>query len=414
MFRYFFLLIESTKLALSELRGNKLRTFLSLLGICIGIFCIIAVLTAVDSLNQKVSNTFNRLGSDIVFLEKIPFDKSLNVEWWRYIKRPDQNYDDFLALKKYVTSAAGIVFIVRQSDKQTEFASRSMTADIRAVTYDFDEIEQLDFRSGRYFNQTESQLGKDIVILGGKVAEELFGSLDPIGREVKVDKRKMRVIGVLNVRGEDMIGDGYDNKVIVPFEYIRKYVNLNKTRTPRISAKPSPNASIDRLKEDMRLAIRKGRKLKPKEEDNFALNQLSIFADLLSKLFGSLNIGGWIIGAFSILVGGFGIANIMFVSVKERTKLIGIKKSIGATNFYVLYEFLVEAIVLCLIGGLLGVFLVWLATKVSAHFYTDFIFKLSTQNVTIAVILSVAIGLLAGIIPAYTASRLDPVEAMRQ
>lgn len=413
MLRYLFLLIESTKLALSELRANKLRTFLSLLGICIGIFCIIAVLTAVDSLNQKVSNTFNRLGSDIVFVSKFPLDNRMGSEWWRYIKRPDQDYDDYLALLKYVTSAEAIDFIVRQSDKAAEFSGNSMNVDVRAVTHSFDQIEQLDFKSGRYFNATESNLGKDIAILGGNVSEELYGSLDPVGRELKVDGRKMRVVGVLNVRGEDMIGEGYDNTVIMPFEYIRKYVSLKKTRAPYINAKPAEGITIDRLKEEMRLALRKGRKLKPSEEDNFALNQLSIFADLLGNLFGIMNVGGWIIGAFSILVGGFGIANIMFVSVKERTKLIGIKKSIGATNFYVLYEFLVEAVVLCLIGGLLGVFLVWLATKVSAYFYTDFIFVLSAQNVTIALILSVVIGLLAGIIPAYTASRLDPVEAMR-
>ncbi len=407
-------MVESFVMAVRELTVNKLRTFLSLTGITIGIFCIIAVLSVIDSFEVKIRNTFSRLGSDVIYVSKFPWAEDPDANWWKYNRRPDPNYDDFEYIKDNVVTASAVSFAKSKRMKEIKFANQSITdISMFGPTHDFDAIWQFDYSSGRYFTEKESHIGADIALLGATVAEELFGGADPIGRKIKADGRSLTVIGVLAKEGENMMGDGWDDNIIVPYNNMKKYINFRNLQGGLINVAPASGISLERLKSDIRLALRSGRRLRPGEEDNFALNQLSILSGLLDQVFKVINIAGWIIGGFSILVGGFGIANIMFVSVRERTKIIGIKKSLGAKPYMILSEFLIEAIVLCIIGGLTGVLSVFVLSRLMAYLNPDYKFDLYLNNLFLAVGLSIAIGLISGFLPALRAAAMNPVDAIR-
>ena len=417
MLTLFKIVSESVSQALQQLTANKLRSFLSLLGIAIGIFCIIGVTAAVDSLEDNVRGSFDKLGEDVVYVQKFMWGDP-GPNWRKYLRRPNMLYDDYEVLARKVASAQMIAYSVGVGSKTIKYRSSNVGGvELQGVTYDFAEMFSFQYAMGRYFSPVEYHSGANRIILGYKVAEELFGSVDPVGKHVKVGGNKLMVVGVLEEEGENLVNIfNFDNSAVITYELARKIANLkpnNPFGNSSVQLKAGENVSIQELKDDITWVMRNHRRLKPKEEDNFSLNTLSIISNLLTGFFGVLNSLGYIIGGFAIFVGVFSVANIMFVSVKERTNLIGVKKALGAKRYMILLEFLIEAIILCLIGGLFGLAIVFVIVKILSG-AIEFELFLSAGNILFGIGLSIFVGIVSGVIPAMQASGLDPVVAMRQ
>jgi len=413
---FFKIIYESMVQALQSLIGNKLRTFLSLLGITIGIFCIIAVKSAVDSLEQSIKSGFNELGSDVLYVDKMPWGEDPNQNYWKYAKRPDASYKDYEAISEKSKLSYKSAFTVFTGGKTIKYKSSSVSNTfIMGSTYDYQQLQNLEIERGRYLTQQEYITGANKLVLGFQTAQALFNTIDPIGKYVKLFGQKYQVIGVLKSEGDNPFNFlNFDEVLWVSFPNIKRFVNTNEnSRIGRmLNIKAKEGVDVQELKGEITSILRASRRLKPKEEKNFALNELSALSGVLDSVFGVLNIVGLLIGFFALLVGMFSVANIMFVSVKERTNIIGIKKALGAQRFIILLEFLIESIILCLIGGLIGLVLVVTILKIISSLI-PFEMYLSMYNVVFGVSASVIVGIISGIIPAIQASKLDPVVAMR-
>jgi len=408
---------ESVVQAFQQLAANKLRSFLSLTGISIGIICIISVLSAVDSLKENVSASFEKLGNDVLYVDKMPWNEDPMQNWWKYERRPQPSYEDLEVIKKKTKLSDKASFSVFIPSRTVKFGSNSVEgAFIAGVTEDYVDIFNLEFEKGRYFTSFESANGTNRAVIGAVLAEELFGLTEPLGKEIKIKGLDFTVIGVLKKEGNSLINFfQFDEAILINFNSAKKLVNVKSRYTwgTSLSIKARGGVSLEDLKDEITGILRSERKIKPRETENFAINQLSMFTKLLEPIFGTMNVVGIFIGGFSILVGMFSVANIMFVSVKERTSIIGIKKALGARQSIILLEFLIESVVLCLIGACIGlVIVVGLLKLATIAFHYDI--YLSSGNIVIALLLSLIIGVLSGLVPAWQAARLDPVEAMRK
>lgn len=404
---------ESIAFAFAALRENRTRTFLSLLGITIGIMTIIGVFSAVDTLRSNLENSVEKLGSKTLYIQKWPWGGGGDYPWWRYANRPALTLRDYESLKDNLTTASEVAFSIGITGQTIKHMNNDVSGvTISASTHEIYNIRDLDIEKGRYFSESESNRGGTVVILGATVAEGLFPGTDPVGKRVTLLGRRLTVIGVLRKEGEGMLIDvSLDNGVMVPFSLARNLVNI-RSHNPSIVVNAAAGTDLRETEREIQGAMRSVRRLSPLEEDDFSINKTTIISAQLDAMFRILNLAGLFIGIFSILVGGFGIANIMFVSVKERTPLIGIQKALGAKNYFILAQFLIEAIVLCVIGGLIGLGLVYgLATGI--RIVMDMTIVVSLKMVIITLILSTLIGLVSGIVPAIRASRLNPVDAIR-
>lgn len=405
---------ESFLFATHALVSNKLRTFLSLLGISIGIFAIISVFTVVDALEANVRGSVASLGSNVIYVQKWPWAFGGDYPWWKYMNRPQPSVSDMEMLSRNIHGAEALAFIASVGGKTVKYRNNSVeNASFTGASYELNKIKSFELKEGRYFTQTESVSGRPVGVIGADISESLFPGGNAVGQEVTVMGRKIQVIGVFKKEGSSLIDNSSDSEVLVPLNFIRGLIDLRSDRTgPFIQAKAKAHVSNEELIDELRGLMRSIHKLKPREDDDFALNQSSLLSASLDGLFSILEKAGWIIGGFSILVGGFGIANIMFVSVRERTNIIGIQKSLGAKNYFILLQFLVEAIMLCLFGGLIGLTIVFLGTLLTGA-VSDFDISLTQGNIALGLFVSAIIGIISGFMPAYSASQMDPVEAIR-
>ena len=413
MLVYLRLLRESFTFAMNALRTNKLRTLLSLLGVTIGIFSIIAVLAAVDSLDQKIKKSLSSLDKNTIYLTAQSFGPS-EIPRWKREQFPNVNYEEYQYLKNNLPNAQQLAYQIFTRAEIIKYETKSVSSvNVVPVSQEFIDIQGLEFTSGRFYNEAESNSGTAVIVIGDEIAKSLFENLDPIGKQIRMYGQKFTVIGILKKQGAGLFGDSNDTSVFIPVNFIRKmYGDNNDTMLPVIVIKPSKGIDMEAFKADISQKLRTMRGVKTAEIDNFFINVFSGFTDFLDGIISSMNAGGWMIAGFSLLVGGFGVANIMFVSVKERTNLIGIQKSLGAKNKFILFQFLFEAIILCVIGGLIGIILVWLIAIVLTK-VLEFDFVLSFFNICLGTGLAAIIGLVSGILPAISASKLDPVEAIR-
>jgi putative ABC transport system permease protein len=405
---------EGMRFALHALWSNRLRTFLSLLGITIGIFAVISVFTFVDSWNLKIRSSLANLGDDVVYVEKWPWEFGGDYPWWKYMNRPSAQFREMEWLRSRTKSARAVTMTYNLDGGTATAGDLGMNnASVRAVAPDYHLLRSFELESGRYFHNSELDRGSRSIVLGARAANELFPDGNALGKPVKVMGQRFRVVGVLAAEGNNALGTSLDEELLVPLNFIRqvKGNRLNEVN-PLILAAPVEGVPVAELKAELRGHLRAFRRLKPTQDDNFAVNQVSFLANQLDMLFASMRLIGWLIGGFSMLVGGFGIANIMFVSVFERIGQIGIQKAMGARNGFILWQFLVESMILSLLGGLLGVILVEVMARLAAALMEEEL-NLTLDNIVLALGVSTLIGIIAGLLPAIRASRLDPVEAIR-
>ncbi len=406
------LIRESYLFAVQSLMANKLQTTLSLLGITIGIFSVITVFTLIDSLENKIRSSINNLGDEIIYVQKWPWVFG-SFPWWKYYQRPEPSLKDVKVLKRKVKGIHSVVFISGVNRSIQYDNQRIESATILGASYEYDEVFSFEISDGRYFSANESASGKAVAIIGSDISEALFKHTDPVGKKVKIFGKKLQVIGVFKKEGESMFSQSLDNRVLVPINFARNVINLKSGRVnPAIAIIPYKDVSKDLLKDNLRSALRAAHRLKPSQDDDFSLNEISTINSGFDGIFKSIGLAGWFIGGLSLLVGGFGIANIMFVTVRERTNQIGIQKAIGAKNFFILFQFLFESVFLSLFGGIVGIIIVSLGVMI-ARLGFDFELIMSFSNIILGILVSLFIGLAAGLIPAYMASKMSPVEAMR-
>lgn len=401
-------------MALQELKSNKLRTFLSLFGITIGIFCIIGVLATVESLQTKVQGDLKSLGSNTIYIDKWSYaDNGPDFPWWKFVKRPNVKYHEMQAIKARTSLASAVCFTMR-ANGNLEYNDNILTGvSGYGVTEEYNKVLTVNIDYGRYLSESEFKQASPAVLLGFTNAENLFGNAErAVGQEIKFQGNYVRVVGVIKKQGKSLVDAWqFDEAIILPYKLMSAMFLVDNSR-PTIMVKGKENVSSAALLDDLRGIMRSIHRLSPREEDDFALNDINMFTEQTDTIFGSINLGGWAIAGLSLIVGAFGVANIMFVTVRERTSQIGLKKAIGAKSSTILTEFLLESAFLCLVGGLIGLILVFILTKALSA-VMPFPIKISVSTLTLAISICLIVGILAGIIPASIAAKMNPVVAIR-
>ncbi|WP_075349779.1 ABC transporter permease [Algoriphagus marinus] len=411
---FFQLTWESFRFALSALKSNLTRTILSLLGVTVGIFAIIAVFTLVDSLENNIRSSFSFLGTNVMRVDRFPFASGpQDYPWWKYFRRPPGTVAEYKFLQERMTTAEAVTISASAGTIIKAGSNAYEGMQLTGVAYTYQDVFDVTLEEGRYFSQSEIDAARNFAIIGRKIANTLYPNQAVLGKEVKIKGMKFIVIGVFEEEGEGLFDlPSKDEACLIPYGSFTKmfYTGRNGIE-PTISVKGQiEDVGLVALENEMTGLLRAKRGLRPTEEDNFALNKTEFIQNAIGSIFDVISIAGWVIGGFSILVGGFGIANIMFVSVRERTNIIGIQKSLGAKNYFILFQFLFEAVFLSLIGGSTGIILVFFLSFIPVG-SLDIV--LSFKNILLGLGVSSIIGVVSGIVPATLAARMDPVEAIR-
>ncbi len=403
---------EGFYFAINSIIVNKLRTFLSLFGITIGIFSIISVFTVLDWMEKSIRDSIATMGDNVLFVQKIPWSFSPDMPWWDVMKRPSVSKDDYLAILNRSTRTKFVCLTVRQQEQVKYNKNIAGNISIWATTQEFEKLRTFEIENGRYFSPEESASGRNIGMVNSVLAKRLFDRVDPVGKRITIEGKKTYVIGVLKKEGEGGLKELLDEKIIIPFNFGKIFINMrNSLLNADIMIIPKDEVPFNELSDETTMILRAARRLGPDQLSNFSINRTSMLSQGFDAVFAAINFGGWIIGGFAVLVGGFGIANIMFVSVRERTNQIGIQKALGAKRFFILQQFLVESMLLSLIGGLLGIFMIFLATLIINYLY-DLNVYLTVANIILAIVISGLIGVIAGYAPTNSAAKMNPVEAI--
>jgi len=407
---------SSLSLTWQEFRSHKVRTLLSLSGVAFGIFCIIGVLATVDSMEYAVQKDIKALGSNTVYIDKWEYaDGGNDYPWWKYMKRPTPKKEEMHLLKDKVSAAENVAMNISLGGTSIEIEDNVVSGvNYYGITEEFINIQPVETELGRYLQQSDFDFATNSLVMGYVVAENLFGKPEKaIGQIVTMKNGKRGiVVGLIKKQGKSIIGGWeYDNSILMAYDFLRTIVR-EENANPVIMVQGKETVPMAQLKDELEGAMRSIRKIRPTQENDFALNDIDAFSEFASGIFGGINKGGWAIAALSLVVGMFGVANIMFVTVRERTSQIGLKKAIGAKKRMILTEFLLESSFLCIMGGLLGLAGVFLITLVFGALLDMTIF-ISPNILILAITICVVVGVAAGIIPASIAARMDPVVAIR-
>jgi putative ABC transport system permease protein len=406
------IIANSLRLTFQELRVNKLRTALSLTGVAFGIFCIIGVLATVGSLEKNIQNEINSLGSNTIYIDKWDYSGGPDKPWWKMRARPVMKFDEAGLIKERSSLMEDNAFLMRCSGNISYKSDVINNASVYGIVESQIRIQPIFFSTGRYLSSAEFNNGSNNCIIGNTLAEELFGSPErALEKQIELSGKKINIVGTIKKEGKNFISWDYDNCIMIPYNFCKRLYN-EENSNPVIIAKGKEGIPPTALSDELKGIMRQIRRVAPTQEDNFSLNSVEAFSDAISKSFVTINIVGSIIGGISLIVGMFGIANIMFVTVKERTPIIGLKKAIGAKRGSILFEFLMEASLLCILGGAIGVFFVFILSLVLTNAFNFPVF-ISMPMLISSIIICIIVGILAGIIPARRAAKMDPVVAIR-
>jgi putative ABC transport system permease protein len=405
------ILSNSMRLTMQELRVNKLRSALSLTGVAFGIFCIIGVLATVTSLERNIQAEVKTLGSNTIYIDKWEYSGGPDRPFWKYRARPVMKYEEVALIKERSQLVEDITFLIRTNGNVSYKDDMIADASVYGVMEGQMNIQPISFESGRYISSAEFNSGTAVGLIGYENAEKLYGVANrALGKSFDIKGKQVKIVGVIKKEGKNFVGWDYDNCVMLSYKFARQLVDKENSN-PVIIVKGYEKVTTTALSNELEGIMRQIRRLAPRQEDNFSLNSVEAFSKAITDLFGTVNIVGGLIGIISLIVGMFGIANIMFVTVKERTSVIGLKKAIGAKKRSILFEFLLEAAILCLMGGAFGLFFVFILSVVLTKL--DFPVYISIPLLIGTVIICLVVGVLAGIFPASRAANMDPVEAIR-
>jgi putative ABC transport system permease protein len=407
------LLRESLSFAWSAIVVNKLRTFLSLLGVMVGIFVISSIFTVVDSMEDDLMDSFSMLDDDVLFVSKWPWSMGGEYPWWKYVQRREPSLSDSEELARRLTQASEVAFQMKGMFNLEAAENYYPNVPVAAVSHSYPGVISLDIATGRFFNGSESTSGSPVAIVGYDIAMNLFGTEEVLGRKIKIAGQRVEIIGTFTHQGESMISNGFDEFVMVPATFAPRIFDTRNLEGNSIMVKARAGVEMEILKDEIIQQLRSVRRVRPGNENDFSINQIDMLTGLISTIFTQVELGGWFIAIFAILVGCFSIANIMFVSVRERTRIIGVQKALGAKSSFILIQFLFEAIVLCVFGAILALLAIELLILIINMSDLGITLSVSFNRVVMAMSIAVVSGLLAGIAPALSASRMPPVEAMR-
>ena len=403
---------NSLKLTFQELRVNKLRTSLSLTGVAFGIFCIIGVLATVNSLERNIQNEVKSLGSNTIYIDKWDYSGGPDQPFWKFRARPVMKYEEAGLVKERSQLLDDISFLMQTQGSISHKDDVIENASVYGILEAQMTIQPVSFDAGRFFSTSEFNQGTNVCLIGFTNAENFFCSSErALGKQIEIKGKKATVIGIIKKEGKNFIGWDYDDCIMLPYRFCKQIFN-EETSNPILIAKGKDGVATAALSDELKGIMRQIRRLSPTQEDNFSLNSVEAFSKAISDSFVTLNIVGAVIGGISLIVGMFGIANIMFVTVRERTSVIGLKKAIGAKKGSILFEFLMEASVLCIIGGAIGLLFVYILTVILSG-PLDFPVYISVPMLITTIIICLLVGIIAGIIPASQAAKMDPVVAIR-
>jgi putative ABC transport system permease protein len=408
----FFLEIkEGLLIAWDAIRANKMRSVLTTLGIIIGIVTVTSMATAIDALNRAFHDSISILGADVLFVSRINWQTHTEEEWIQQMHRPEITLEQVRRLERQLPQAAAIAPTAGSSRAVWYKNRRASQVRIVGTTDQFLSTSGFNIALGRFLTPTEVEGGRPVCVIGNDVATNLFPRESPLGKKIKIGERQLEVVGVLEKRGSFLGMTSFDNEVVIPVpQFVFSY-----WRRPdfEIQVKVRQVAQLEDAKEELRGLLRKIRHVKPTDADNFAINQQEQFVKTFHAVTGTIGAVGMLITGMSLFVGGIGIMNIMFVSVAERTREIGVRKAIGARRRTILLQFLIEAASICLLGGLAGLGITYALTLLVAGAFPYFPITMSLPVMGLAIVTSIVTGIVSGFLPAWRAARMNPVDALR-
>lgn len=400
-------LLESLRSALEAIKTNKLRSLLTTLGIIIGVTTVISVISVITGLKQKIATSFSSLGANVLYIQKYPWVMGgAGVDWWKIRQRKNLGMEEYKALKEYGSSFTYVApqisnrFDVKHGDKKVDGVS------VDGTTEDFPEIMNQQVKLGRFLSTDDIQYKRDVCVLGNDVATTLFPDENPVGKTVRINGRVFTVIGLLEELGE-LMGQSMDNVAVIPYTTMTKFTGRRRSLTITVLAEDE-----DEAREEIRWILRRVRRVKEDEEDDFSINSAGALTRQFNQLTRALFIIMVGIAGISLVVGGIGIMNIMLVSVTERTREIGVRKAIGAKSSEILGQFLLESIMICFVGGFIGILLGFSLTKLIS-LTGNIPFGMPIWAILLGFGFSFIIGVFFGFYPARKAAALNPVEALR-
>jgi len=404
----FFLEIkENIVISYKAIIAHKMRSFLATLGIVIGITAVTLMQTAIEGINRAFESSIASVGADVLYVQKFEWFGTQDFEFYR--NRKDLTMQQYDYLKRNSQTAETMCPSVGSS-KTVKYGSLVLEGVfIIGTTDEYQKTLGVNMEDGRFFTAKESEGGSPVCLIGTDVKNAFFENVNPIGKDIKIGSYSFRIIGVMEKQGSMLGLFSLDNRVIIP---IHRFFKLYGTRRSlSINVKAGDVKNLEETKEEITSIMRKTRKVPPGKQNDFGINQQSAFRETYDQLTSLIKIIGLLITSLSLIVGSVGIANIMFVSVKERTKEIGIRKAIGAKRRTILMQFLVESVVICLLGGTVGLGIAFPISLIIDAFVLPTAMPLWV--VVLGIFISLMFGVLSGFFPAYNAAKMDPVDSLR-